>query len=75
MEKNEPNQKQVSQTITKNDVKERFIARTFASYKTVKKAFVEWKSAGQNYVEFEDFYRYMKTWGFNAEPKQIAQLL
>lgn len=61
--------------ITENDVKERFIARTFTQYKTVKKAFVEWKGAGSHYLEFDHFRRLMDDWGFNAKPEQVDDLL
>ena len=43
IEQRGPNQKNASHTITKSDLKERFVARTFSTYKTVKQAFVDWK--------------------------------
>lgn len=65
----------VSQVICENDIKERFIARTFAMFKTVKRAFVEWKRSGEAYIEFDSFRRYMEEWGFNAKPEQVDALL
>ena len=41
----------------------------------MKKAFVEWKFGGQNFVEFDHFKSLLDDWGFNAEPKQVAELL
>ena len=74
-EKHTPYQQHVSQVITENDVKERFIARTFTQFKTVKKAFVEWKSGGNNFIEFDHFRRLMDDWGFYAKPEQVNDLL
>ena len=73
-EKHEPFEKSVSQTITKNTLRERFIARTFNQYKTVKKAFVEWKLTGGNYIERDRFNQLVGGWGFNAEPRQVQAL-
>lgn len=44
-------------------------------FKTVKKAFVEWKGVGQTHLEFSHFRRLMDDWGFFAKPEQIDELL
>jgi hypothetical protein len=36
-------------------VKEKFLARTFQTYKTVKKAFIEWKPKNKSHIELQDF--------------------
>lgn len=44
-------------------VKEKFLARTFQTYKTVKKAFIEWKN-NKSHIEEGDFCELMLAWGF-----------
>lgn len=66
-EKRGSNQKNASMTITKGDLKERFVARTFSTYKTVKKAFVDWKLTGCNYFDYPKFVEMMNNWGFVAD--------
>lgn len=44
-------------------------------FKTVKRAFVEWKLSGENFIEFDRFRKFMDEWGFNAKPEQVDELL
>ena len=69
-----PNQNEASHVITKGDLKERMIARTFNTYKTLKKAFIEWKLPGCNYFDYPRFEEMMNTWGFKADSDQIREL-
>ena len=50
------------------------IARTFNTYKTLKKAFIEWKLPGCNYFDYPRFEEMMNTWGFKADSDQIREL-
>ena len=63
-----------SQVITKNDLKERFVQRTFSTYSTLKKAFVDWKLPGKNYFDYPKFKHMMKNWGFVADDSQIKEV-
>ena len=45
------------------NVKDKFLAKTFQTYKTVKKAFVVWKD-NKSYIEFDHFKFFMDSWGF-----------
>ena len=70
-----PSQIEASHTITKGDLKERFVARTFSTYKTLKKAYAEWKLPGCNYFDYPKFEEMMTTnWGFRADSNQIREL-
>ena len=40
-------------------VREKFIAKTFQTFKTVKKAFVEWKGS-KSHIEFDRFKQMME---------------
>ena len=55
-ESSAPNQIAVRKIITADfkQIRERFIAKTFQTFKTVKKAFVEWKD-NKTHIEFERF--------------------
>ena len=70
-----PSQNEASHIITKGDLKERFVARTFSTYKTLKKAYAEWKLPGCNYFDYPKFEEMMTTnWGFRADSNQIKEL-
>lgn len=62
-----PNQAVASNSITKGDLQERFIQKTFGQFKTLKKAFVEWKLPGCNYFDYPKFQEMMTGWGFQAD--------
>lgn len=55
-------------------VKQRFIDKTFQSYKSVKKAFVEWKR-DQKYVELDRFKEIMNNWGLDENCAELFDLL
>ncbi len=55
-------------------VREKFIAKTFNTYKTVKKAFVEWKN-NKSYIEFEHFKELMESWGFANDCTELFNWL
>jgi len=69
-----PGQQQASQIITKGDLKERFVQRTFSTYSTLKKAFVDWKLQGKNYFDYPKFKQLMNNWGFVADDTQIKEV-
>jgi Ca2+-binding EF-hand superfamily protein len=56
-------------------IREKFTARTFSTFKSVKKAFVEWKSPGKNFIEFENFKLLMESWGFKNDCHELFDWL
>ena len=75
-EQREPNQLAVKRIITSesSQVKERFIAKTFQTFKSIKKAFVEWKK-DSTHIEFDTFKQMMKDWGFINDCSELFNWL
>jgi hypothetical protein len=48
-------------------VKQLFLQRTFANFKTVKAAFSEWKTAGEGCIDIKRFSELMEFWGFSSQ--------
>jgi len=65
------NKKVVSDIITRTNMKEKFIHRTYNQFKTLKRGFVEWKTAGTNYIELGRFTELMEGWGFNSDQEDL----
>ena len=76
-EANAPNQLLVSKIITSGlkAIKERFLARTFNQFKSVQKAFIEWRNPGKNHIEFEHFKEMMEAWGFKSDCRELFDWL
>lgn len=55
-------------------MKEKFIAKTFNTYKTVKKAFVDWKD-NQSHIESGHFKELMVSWGFANDCTELFNWL
>jgi Ca2+-binding EF-hand superfamily protein len=55
-------------------VREKFIAKTFQTFKTVKKAFVEWKGS-KSHIEFDRFKQMMESWGFANDCTELFNWL
>lgn len=55
-------------------VKERFVAKTFQTFKTVKRAFTEWKK-DKAYIDLENFTEMMESWGFVNDCTELFQWL
>ena len=68
IEKHAGNERIVSSIITKNDLKERFIKRTFNMFASIKKAFIEWKDG--NFIELSRFEELMESWGFKTSQSE-----
>ena len=56
------------------NVKDKFLAKTFQTYKTVKKAFVVWKD-NKSYIEFDHFKFLMDSWGFANDCSELFDWL
>jgi Ca2+-binding EF-hand superfamily protein len=56
-------------------IKERFLARTFNQYKSVQKAFVEWRNPSKNHIEFDHFKEMMESWGFKSDCRELFDWL
>ena len=56
------------------DLKERFVARTFQQYKTLKSAFVSWKEGQKNHITYERFHELINLWSFVVTDEQILGL-
>ena len=74
LEKNEPNQTAVSSIITRNNLKEKLITRTFSQHKTIKSVFDEWRNPQENFVTFARFLELMQFWCFIATEEQCKDL-
>ena len=60
--------------MTRNNLKERLIARTFGQHASLKGVFDEWRLPSDNYVQFDRFLELMRNWGFVASEDQIRDL-
>ena len=64
----------VSASIVQKDLKERFVARTFSQYKTLKSAFVAWKEGKSSYISYERFEELINMWSYVVTEEQIRGL-
>jgi len=74
IEKIEPSQQAVSSIITKTNLKEKLIERTFSVHKSLKSLFDEWRTPQENYVSFARFHDLIGFWGFVASAEQIREV-
>lgn len=76
LESKAPNQLAVRKIIASDfhTVREKFIAKTFQTFKTIKKAFVEWKDHS-THIEFDHFKEMMESWGFANDCTELFNWL
>lgn len=73
-ERSEPNQKAVSSIITRNNLREKLIQRTFSQHANLKGLFDEWRLPTDNYVSLARFQDLMNLWGFIASDEQVQEV-
>ena len=60
--------------MTRSNLKEKLIQRTFSQSATLKSVFDEWRLPAENYVQYERFAELMNFWGFIAPETEVRNL-
>ena len=60
--------------MTRNNLKEKLIQRTFGQNASIKSVFDEWRMPAENYVQFERFQELIANWSFIAPDNQVREL-
>mgnify|MGYP001161581389 CR=1 FL=1 len=60
--------------MTRSNLKEKLIQRTFSQSATLKSVFDEWRLPAENYVQYERFAELMTFWGFIAPETEVRNL-
>lgn len=60
--------------ISNKDLKTKFINKLHVQYKSLHKAFTEMNKFKTGLIKFEEFYRLVKSWGFDANEVHIKDL-
>ena len=60
--------------MTRSNLKEKLIQRTFSQNATLKSVFDEWRLPAENYVQYERFAELMTFWGFIAPEAEVRNL-